>query len=96
MASICKRRFTVTVHDTAGGDGITVTIFPDVVSFSMRAVDSTGAPQAWTLADEGDLDSVFHFDAGEAYTEERLNLDQEQKLRVVAAAGTFELITWTR
>ena len=65
-------------------------------ALEVETVDSTGAPQAWTLADEGDLDSVFHFDAGEAYTEERLNLDQEQKLRVVAAAGTFELITWTR
>lgn len=74
-----------------------VTVALDVIAFTLRVVDSAGAPVAWTLARANDPSSTFHFDAGEAWSEEDLKLSSDLVLRVASAAATHvvELLTWT-
>lgn len=74
-----------------------VAIPMDVVSFTVRVVDSSGTPVAFTVAKASEPAAAFHFVAGEAYTEGNLKLGQELTLRIASAAAThlIELLTWT-
>lgn len=91
----CRRSLNIT-HTPAvtTGQGATVLIPQDVVALTLRVVDSTGAPIAFTVARANQATTVFHFRANEAYDAQDMKLTQDLELKVLSAAGTIELLTW--
>lgn len=91
--AVCRRSLTVQ-NIPAATSGATVTITQDTVALTLRVVDSSGAPIAFTVARKADPTPVFHFRANEAWDAQDLGLRQELELLVTSAAGTIELLTW--
>lgn len=71
-------------------------IGPDTVAFTLRVVDNTGAPVAFTVAWGSSTTDVFHLAAGDAYQVDGLKPDTELSLTVDSATATdvAELIAW--
>lgn len=94
MAARCKRR--VTIEELASAvAGVQVRVNPTDVEITIRAVDAAGVAVAWELRD-GTAAPGFNFAAGEAYTDERLALDDSADWLVLSAAGgTVQVIRWS-
>lgn len=92
--SCCKRLPRLDTEALAAGGTVILSLDEAVVAFTVRVVDATTyAPVAYTLG--FDAADVFHFAAGEAYTEDRLSLADSIELRAGAAvAARVELVTW--
>lgn len=90
----CRRRASIQRLVLATPKKFTLGL--DTVAFTLRAVDSTGAPVAFTIALGTDTSNVFHMAAGEAYQADELKLDQELDVTVTGSAATDvgELLTW--
>jgi hypothetical protein len=94
MADRCKRRLTVDNYPSAAA-GVTVKLDPDDVEVTIRAVDGADAPVAWELR-VAPGSAAFNFDAGEAYTDQRMVLDETVDLIVLSAAGgQVQVIRWS-
>jgi hypothetical protein len=92
----CKRSVAIENAPLGSGGTATLTLGVDLAGFSLRVVDATGAPVAFTAARADDEDSVFHFRAGDAWDVDELKLANDVELKVVAAASSVaELITWS-
>lgn len=76
--------------------GVRVTIPEDAIGYTLRVVDTAGVPVAFTLALVSNDAVDWHFDANEAWTEDRLDAADPLELWVLSSAATHvvELLLW--
>lgn len=95
MATSCKRRHYCR-NEPGNPAGAHIIIPKTTAEYAVRVVTTaTGVPAAFTYACHGTEDQIFHFVAGESYTDDRLALDRDLELIIASAAGTtVEVLLW--
>lgn len=94
MAARCKR-FVVIDNYPSAAAGVKVRIDPDDVEVTIRAVNAAGVGIAWELRVDPSA-AGFDFEAGDAYTDRNMALEEAVDLVVLSAAGgQVQVIRWS-
>lgn len=91
----CIQRLDGPTRTPVGVGPVKVTIPRQAAAFTLRVVDSTNAPIAFTVAADG-ASAAFHFGADEAWSMDRLALAEDLVIDVDSANSTdvVELLIW--